>query len=949
MSATSYLGSAHPEFIEETYRKYIEDPESIDPSWRYFFDGLELGAELPIDRSTNGDAPLSHASTGSLPAHDNAAKSEAATQMGLDINAEAKVADLINGYRERGHLIANLNPLGPAPDGHPLLDLKNFGLMDRHMDRVFSAGNLIGIGPSPLRDILRRLKKTYCGSIGVEFTHIKDPETREWVRSRIEAFAASETLAPDAKKKILHRLCESETFERFLHTRYVAQKRFSVEGAETVIPILDRIVDTAAELGANDIVMGMAHRGRLNVLRHIFGKKAEFILTEFEQEYQYDSDSMGEGDVKYHMGYSADIETPSGRRMHLSLANNPSHLAFIHPVVEGVARAKQRWQGDKERKKVVPVIIHGDAAFAGQGVVYETLNLSQVKGYCTGGTVHVIINNQVGFTTNPQDARSTTYCTDVARMLEVPIFHVNGDDPEAASYVARLSMEFRQQFGKDVVIDLICYRKYGHNEGDEPAFTQPIMYKQIKAHASTREVYAQKLIDEGLVSAEEAQADVLGVTQELTDAQTRTRAEKPKPYVSAYQSALWKKYRRPSDDDLFSPVATGFDAPLLRALAETINAFPPSVKVNPKLQRLFEGRLKAVRDGQGLDWGNAETLAYATLLSEGYSIRLSGQDVERGTFSHRNAVVFDGDSGEPYAPLSHIKPQQGEFIINNSTLSETGVLGFEYGWSLGDPNALVIWEAQFGDFANGAQVIIDQFIASGESKWQRASGIVLYLPHGYEGQGPEHSSARLERFLQLCGRANMTVANLSTPAQLFHALRRQLKRDFRKPLVLMTPKSLLRHPQVISSVDELANGSFQEVLDDVAFADAAKAASARKVLLCCGKIYWDLNAMIAEKKIQDVALIRIEQLYPWPEQKIVDVLSRYSGVREFSWVQEEPRNMGAWQFVFSFWAGGLREMSERLGKRPMTYYGRGTGAAPAVGSAKLHNKDQMEIILNALS
>ncbi len=931
MNKFSYLSNSNPDFIEDIYAQYRANPESVDASWKYFFDGLELG--YASDTPPLENMPQASASD---------------SKPTIDLSSEAKVADLINAYRERGHLLAHINPLGERPRSHPLLKLEHFGLSDKDMERPFTAGKFLGLKTASLRQILDRLHQIYCHSIGVEYTHIKDPEIRGWLVERMESTGNQETLSPDQKRRIFSRLAESETFEKFLHTRYVAQKRFSIEGAEALIPTLDRLMEVAGELGANNIVMGMAHRGRLNVLRNFFGKKAEHILTEFEQEYQYDEMSMGEGDVKYHMGYSTDVVTSKGHKIHLSLANNPSHLAFVHPVVEGVARSKQRRQGtDAEaRRKIVPIMIHGDAAFAGQGVVYETLNLSQVEAYCTGGTVNVIINNQVGFTTNPEDARSTTYCTDVARMLEVPIFHVNGDDPEALSYVAALCMEFRQKFQKDVFIDLVCYRKYGHNESDEPAFTQPLMYKAIRSHLSPYLVYAQRLEAEGLVTPAQIQAEVERFTEILIEAQKRTREEKPRPYVSSFESPLWKTYRRPSDEDLFRNIDTKFPDARLRELSKQINSIPSGFHLNPKIARLLEARVKAVEEGKGIDWGNGELLAYASLLDEGYSIRLTGQDVERGTFSHRNAVLLDSETGAEHAPLSALLKNQDQFVlVKNSTLSETGVLGFEYGWSLGDPNALVVWEAQFGDFANGAQVIIDQFITSGESKWQRASGLVMYLPHGYEGQGPEHSSARLERFLQLSGRANITVGNLSTPAQLFHALRRQLKRDFRKPLILMTPKSLLRHPLVTSTVEDFSSGAFQEVIDDPRFVDTKKA---RKVLLCSGKIYYDLLAAQTEKSIDDVALVRIEQLYPWPEQQILDILSRYDHVKEFHWVQEEPRNMGAWIFVQAFFGGGYRNMSEKLGNKPLQYIGRGTGAAPSVGSAKLHAKDQAGIIAEAL-
>jgi 2-oxoglutarate dehydrogenase E1 component len=945
MNKFSYLNNSNPDFIEDIYSQYRKDPDSVAESWKYFFDGLELGYSsdeppLPNMPHSNGAAPATEKAPTSVTAGQN--------KPSIDLSSEAKVADLINAYRERGHLLAHINPLDDRPTGHPLLQLDHFGLGDKDMDRPFTAGKFLGLGTATLRQILDRLHQIYCSSIGVEYTHIKDPVMRGWLVERMESTGNRETLTAEQKLRIFSRLAESETFEKFLHTRYVAQKRFSIEGAEGMIPTLDRLTEVAAELGANNIVMGMAHRGRLNVLRNFFGKKAEHILTEFEQEYQYDELSMGEGDVKYHMGYSTDIETKNGHKMHLSLANNPSHLAVIHPVVEGIARSKQRriGGGEEARRKIVPIMIHGDAAFAGQGVVYETLNLSQVEAYCTGGTVHIIVNNQVGFTTNPADARSTTYATDVARMLEVPIFHVNGDDPEALSYVAALAMEYRQKFLRDVVIDLVCYRKYGHNESDEPAFTQPVMYKAIRSHLSPYLVYAQRLEAEGVITPEQVKAEVDRHTEILVEAQKRTREEKPKPYVSAFESPLWKTYRRPADEDLFREIDTKFPAARLLELSRKMNSAPAGFNVNPKIARLLEARVKAVEEGKGIDWGNGEMLAYASLVDEGYNMRMTGQDVERGTFSHRNAVLFDAESGAPHPTLEGLVKEPGQFVtIKNSTLSETGVLGFEYGWSLGDPNALIIWEAQFGDFANGAQIIIDQFITSGESKWQRASGLVMYLPHGYEGQGPEHSSARLERFLQAGGRANITVGNFSTPAQLFHALRRQVKRDFRKPMILMTPKSLLRHPLVVSNIDDFALGRFHEVIDDPRFAENPK--KARKVVLCTGKIYYDILSSQIEKNVDDVALVRIEQLYPWPEQQVLDILSRYE-VKEFHWAQEEPRNMGAWLFVQAFFAGGYRNMSEKLGNRVLHYIGRGTGASPAVGSAKRHAKEQAGIVAEAL-
>jgi len=933
MNKFSYLSNSNPEYIEDIYSRYLKDPNDVDQTWRYFFEGLELGYEADDDMIEEIEATLGQS------LHRKAVTS-------IDLSAEAKVADLINAYRERGHLVAKTNPIFPNTDSHPLLALDHFGLNDGDLDKKFTAGNFLGLGTASLRDIIARLKEIYSSSIGVEYTHIKNPKMRGWLVEKMESSGNKEKFSAEDKKHMLSRLGDGEAFEKFLHTRYVAQKRFSIEGAEGLIPTFDRLFDVAGQTGATDIVVGMAHRGRLNVLTNIFGKKVEHILTEFEQDYQYDEKAMGEGDVKYHMGFSADIKTRSGHDLHLSLANNPSHLAFVHPVVEGVTRSKQRRRGE-DRTKVIPIVIHGDAAFAGQGVVYETLNLSQVEAFTTGGTINIVINNQIGFTTNPVDARSTTYCTDVARMLEIPVFHVNGDDPEALAYVAKLCMEYRQTFKTDVVIDIVCYRKYGHNESDEPAFTQPLMYGLIKKHPSPHQTYANKLMAEGVIDDATVKAEFQSKIDALVDAQKLTREEKPAPFVSAYAS-VWEKYRRPSDADLFEVIDTTFDKKRITNLSQKIAEIPDGFSINPKIKRMLDSRLEAIENNGPIDWGNAENLAYASLLIEGHSVRLTGQDVERGTFSHRNAVLFDSKTGATHTPLEQLCNDNQFVLIKNSTLSETGVLAFEYGWSLGDPNVLIIWEAQFGDFANGAQVIIDQFIASGESKWQRASGIVLMLPHGYEGQGPEHSSARFERFLQLCGRANMTVANLSTPAQLFHALRRQVKRDFRKPLVLMTPKSGLRNPDMVSTMDEVTSGHFKEVIDDPRFSNT-DAAKIRKVILCTGKIYYELVAAQKEKGIEDVAILRIEQLYPWPEAQVITYLSRYTKVKEFYWVQEEPRNMGAWLFVQAFFSGGYRDLSAQLGNRPLKYIGRGTGAAPAVGSAKLHKKEQGCIIDEALS
>ena len=923
MQKFSYLKSPNADYIDEVFERYVQNPESVDESWRYFFEGIELGTE-------NGE-PLT-----------NGHATATSTATGLDLSSEAKVASLIHAYRESGLVLANLNPLVPPPSSHPRLELSNFELSAADLSRTFTAGKLIGIGPAKLSEIIAHLKATYSDTIGVEFTHIHNREEREWLQSQMEATKNHPKLDTETQKMIYRRLSESETFERFLHTRYVAMKRFSIEGGESVIPTLDCMIEVGANLGAQEFVLGMAHRGRLNVLANTFGKKAEYIFTEFEGQYKVDT-SAGGGDVKYHKGYSADIKTRQGKEVHLSLASNPSHLEFVNAVIEGTARAKQTKLKDKDRTKVIPIVIHGDAAFAGQGVCYEVLNLSQLEGYSTGGTLHIVINNQVGFTTSPVDSRSTTYSTDLAKMLEVPIFHVNGDDPEAVWHVSKLATEYRQKFRRDVFIDLICYRKHGHNEGDEPSFTQPLLYKLIKAHPSTREIYGQKLAQQGVIPEADVQGTVDQIIAKLTEAQTKTRAEVPQPFTSVFERD-WKGLRKASEADIFAPVNTAVDEKTIREIADKTNHIPAGFHLHPKLNRFFDARLKAVQDGKGIDWGNGEALAYSTLVNEGHPVRLSGQDVERGTFTHRHSVLNDFETGEKYTPFNHISETQAHFDVHNSHLSETGVLGFEHGYALASPNTLTIWEAQFGDFGNGAQVIIDQFIASSESKWQRMSGLVLLLPHGYEGQGPEHSSARLERFLALAAQNNMFICNFTTPAQIFHALRRQVKWEFRKPLIVMSPKSMLRHPHAVSTLDDFTKAGFNEVIDDM-----TAGSNIKRVLICSGKIYYDLLAARTEKKINDVALVRLEQIYPFPAWKLAEVLKKYSSAKEIFWVQEEPRNMGAWSFIFNTWSGGLDLFQEKAGNRAIKYVGREASAAPAVGSAKLHEEEQKAILLKALS
>ncbi|MGE0616222.1 MAG: 2-oxoglutarate dehydrogenase E1 component [Bacteriovoracia bacterium] len=947
MQKFSYLKSGNAEYIDELLEKYLENPESVDASWRYFFDGLELGVETAQQNGhTNGHAN-GHAN-GYANGNGTVATTAQAATHGMDLSAEAKVAELIMAYRNLGKLTANLNPINPPLTSHPLLELSAFGLTEGDLGRTFSAGKLLGLGNAPLKDILQHLRQTYSDTMAVEYMHIQDPSTREWLRAKMESSRNREALEPATRKRILKRLTDSETFERFLHTRYVAKKRFSIEGGESLIPALDRMIEVAAELGATNLVMGMAHRGRLNVLTHTFCKSAESILIEFEEAFE---DLGSIGDVKYHMGFSADITTAGGKAVHLSLANNPSHLEFVDPIVVGMACAKQAIFNDVEHNQVIPVLIHGEAAFSGQGVVYETLNLAQLKGYASGGTVHIVVDNQVGFTAVAEETRSTPFATDLAKMMDVPIFHVNGDDPEAFWYISRLAIEFRQKFKRDVFINLLCYRKYGHNEGDEPAFTQPVFYAKVKTHPSTRELYAQKLAEAGVTTEAEAKAMVDEVIASLTQAQQNARAAKHKPNVMSY-GGKWEKLRPGTDADMFKPVNTAVAPIVLKEISEKINVFPKTFNLHSKLGRFFEARHKAVSEGKGIDWGCAEALAYATLVNEGHPVRLSGQDVQRGTFTHRHSVLHDSVTGELYAPLNRISETQARYRAFNSHLSETGVLGFEYGWSLADPNALVIWEAQFGDFANGAQVIIDQFIASSETKWRRASGLVLLLPHGYEGQGPEHSSARLERFLQLCGQNNLSVCNFTTPAQLFHALRRQMKRDFRKPMVVMTPKSLLRHPLAISNLSEFSGGGFHEVIDDLDLAFPGKSEEVKRVLFCSGKVYYDLWQERQKKELHQTAIVRVEQLYPFPADAILGVLGRYPNAKEIVWVQEEPRNMGAWTFFHGHWSGAFTGtdggFAEKVRKMPaLRYVGREVAAAPAVGSHHLHEEQQHALVAKA--
>ena len=907
MTRTSAVSRANLDLVEEYQRLWRDDPNSVDESWRHFFEGYDLGAEsLSPEAARYGDA--------SPPAQ----------------QAVKAVTRLVDAYREMGHNLADLDPLklSPRRQTDEQLELANFGLSDADLDRDFYS-KLGQEHHGSLREILGVLRETYCRTIGVEFMHIRDLEIRRWLFERMEPVRNHPRFDIKKKRRIIYKLNEAELFETFLHKNFVGQKRFSLEGGEMLIPLLDGIIERAGGLGVQEIVMGMPHRGRLNVLANILHKPYGLIFSEFEGNMP--ETVAGDGDVKYHLGFSADHVTQDRQTVHLTLTPNPSHLEAVNPVVEGRMRAKQRQAKDALRKMGAAILIHGDAAFAGQGLVAETLNLSQLPGYRTGGTIHIVVNNQIGFTTSPVDGRSTRYCTDVAKMIEVPIFHVNGDDPEAVVFVGELAMDFRQQFGRDVVIDMVCYRRHGHNEGDEPGFTQPLMYDNIKNRISIREMYTEQLVTSGEMSGQEAEtiaetfADKLGqVLAEVKREGVEARTTSP-----GYSTGPWAEL---TPNYSFEPAETGVPYEMLREITAVAANPPAGFTPNHKLTRIFQARVKAVEEKGSLDWAHAEALAFGSLLKEGTPVRLSGQDSRRGTFSQRHAVLIDQLTAQPWIPLNNLGAGQAQFCVYDSLLSEAAVLGFDYGYSLDEPNMLIMWEAQFGDFANGAQVIVDQFIASAESKWGRGSGIVMLLPHGYEGQGPEHSSARLERFLQLCAEDNIQVCVPSTPAQYFHMLRRQVRRNFRKPLIVMTPKSLLRRKECVSPVDALTVGGFKDVLDDPT---APKGAT--RLLLCSGKVYFDLAARRAEVgKEKDVAIVRLEQPYPFPAEELKKVLLGYPEVRDWVWVQEESQNMGGWTFV-------APRLEELMGS-PFQYVGRDASASPATGSKLVHDREQAELV-----
>ena len=896
MDTQSFINSSDPDTIDKLYQGFLNDPESVTADWRHFFEGFEFAREDYKPRPITED----------------------------EYPSEFKVLNLINAYRQRGHLFTQTNPVRTRRKYTPTLDHKNFGFTDGDLKTVYQAGNEIGIGPASLEQIIRRLEETYCGSIGVEYMYIRHPEVLGWLKKRMEDTFNTPSFSREEKHEFLELTSKAVLFEKFIHKKFPGQKRFSLEGAESLIPALDAITRSGAAQGLKEFIIGMSHRGRLNVLANFMGKPYQNLFHEFEgSEYE---DEYLLGDVKYHLGYTT-TRKAGDKEVKLTLSPNPSHLEAVDPVVQGIARARidRDYKGDY--KRLAPILIHGDASIAGQGVVYELLQMSELTGYRTGGTIHVVINNQIGFTTNYLDARSSTYCTDVAKTTLSPVFHVNGDDVEAVIYTIQLAMEYRQKFHKDVFIDLLCYRKYGHNEGDEPRFTQPILYKIIEKHPDPLQIYRTKLIEEGAIRQEEAAAIEQGFNTLLEDSLESAKMM-GKASIDSFLGETWQDISKADAEDFDISPETGVKKSDLLRIGRQLCSLPPDEKLFRKLIRLQESRLAMIEKTGMLDWAMGELLAYGSLLDEGIPVRLSGQDVARGTFSHRHAVLKIEDSEKEYLPLNHINKDQAKIEIYNSSLSEYGVLGFEYGYALSSPYSLTIWEAQFGDFANCGQIIFDQFISSAEDKWNVMNDLVVYLPHGYEGQGPEHSSARIERFLTLCAEENMQIVNASTPANFFHVLRRQLKRKFRKPLIIFTPKSLLRHPSCMSPLADLTKGRFMELIDDDIDPKLAK-----RAIFCSGKLYYDLLKERQDENIKDTAIIRIEQLFPLPLKQIRDVIAKYSNVSDWVWAQEEPVNMGAWPFLRMH----VTDLDLRVVARPAS-------GSTATGSSQFHVIRQRKII-----
>ncbi len=912
MDKFSYLSNADVSAVEELYQKFLENPTSVEEGWARFFEGFEFA-------KNNYDIDQPSTST------------KAVFEAGLDFDKEFKVLNLINGYRTRGHLFTKTNPVRDRRKYTPTLDIENFGLDQSDLSTKFKAGIEIGLSDATLSEIIDHLKETYCNSIGVEYRYIRKPEKVRWLQEKLESNRNRPTFSVEEKKHMLHKLNQAVIFEQFLHKKFVGQKRFSLEGGESLIPALDAIIEMGANMGIEEFVMGMAHRGRLNVLANIFNKTYDAIFSEFEgKEYE---DNLFDGDVKYHLGYSCDIVSDNGHPVKLTLSPNPSHLEAVDPVVEGIARSKIDEYLHSE-DKIAPILIHGDASIAGQGVVYEVIQMANLDAYKTGGTIHIVINNQIGFTTNYLDGRSSTYCTDVAKVTLSPVFHVNGDDVEAVVHTIKLALEYRQKYKKDVFVDLLCYRKYGHNEGDEPRFTQPILYKEISKHENPKELYIKNLLEKGIIS----NADVADMKKQFNDMlQDRLLDSKEieKASITNFLEKTWEGIRPSTEKDFESSPKTSFPKKKFMELGRAITSLSEEKPFFKKSRKLMADRQRMIEESGELDWGMGELMAYATLLSEGHPIRMSGQDCERGTFSHRHAVLKVEDSEEEYIPLNNIGEGLPKLQIYNSHLSEYAVLGFEYGYAMATPNTLTIWEAQFGDFNNGAQIIIDQFLSSGEDKWRSKSGMVLFLPHGYEGQGAEHSSARLERYLTLSADLNWQIVNCTTPASFYHALRRQLHREFRTPMVVFTPKSLLRHPEVVSKIEEFTEGGFQEILPDT----LKDKKNVRTVLCCSGKLYYELLKKRRDEGIDDVAIVRFEQLYPFPQKQFNKLLAQYKNLENLIWVQEEPENMGAWRYIKA-----TTEQSDQW-----KIISRPPSASPASGSAKVFERRQNLIIDTAFS
>lgn len=930
---TSYLYSANAPFVEEMYAAYLNKPTSVSEDWQQFFQHLQhqdLDAAPDIDHKSIREEFVRR---------NRDRRNQAAPRVnGLSPDAQTKqihVLQLINAYRFRGHQRANFDPIALRPPEHvPELELAYHNLSVEDLDLVFNTGSLMAPRQASLREIYDVLRGSYCGHIGVEYMHITDTKEKRWIQQNIESVTSTPSFSNEQKLRILERVIAAGEFERYLHTRYVGQKRFSLEGAESLIPILDTLIQRSGGHNITEIVLGMAHRGRLNVLTNILGKSPATLFEEFEGKAR--PNGNGSGDVKYHMGFSSDIHTPGGI-VHLALNFNPSHLEIVGPVVEGSVRARQNRRGDETGSRVLPVLIHGDAAFAGQGVVMETFQMSEARGFTTGGTVHIVVNNQIGFTTsNPLDARSTVYCTEVARMVQAPIFHVNGDDPEAVVFITQLALDYRMKYQKDVVIDMVCYRRHGHSEADEPAVTQPMMYSKIKGHTKVSQLYVDRLVQSGIIEIEQADEVAADYRARLDSGGCVAPDTASEPFDKPYW-VNWKPYLAA---DLNQDVDTRLARKDLEALAQRFTTIPADFTAHKQVLRMMESRKAMARDELNMDWGFAETLAYASILQAGYPVRISGQDCGRGTFFHRHAILHDQKNGSPYTPLQNISTEQAPITVIDSILSEEAVLAFEYGYSTAAPYSLVIWEAQFGDFANGAQVVIDQFIGSGESKWGRLSGLVMFLPHGFDGQGPEHSSARLERYLQLCAEDNIQVCMPSVPGQMFHLLRRQILRDARKPLIIMTPKSLLRHKLSTSNLTDICDHGFQHVLGEE---DAIKAKHVNRIVVCSGKVYFDLLDARREKKISDIAIIRLEQLYPFPTKQLTKEFRRYSQAEEILWCQEEPLNQGAWNYMLPI----LTEIKKE--SQTIMVIARPASASPAVGNYQKHVKQLQELVAGALS